>query len=100
MCRAHSFGPLPGEGCTADVIYARDRLVRGLASSRLGARQGFAAALTALLAAVDAVTPADVLGKIETLIPLADPAQAVERKDALLDHIRLHCLGRLWPCDW
>jgi hypothetical protein len=40
--------------------------------------------LTALLAAVDAVTPADVLGKIETLIPLADPAHAVERKDALL----------------
>jgi hypothetical protein len=32
----------------ADVEYARNRLIRGLASSRVGARQGFAIALTGL----------------------------------------------------
>ncbi|KAI8990992.1 DNA polymerase phi-domain-containing protein [Mycotypha africana] len=42
--------------CASDVSYAVRRLLRGLSSSRQGARQGFSLALTELLAIVDCLS--------------------------------------------
>ncbi|KAI7872535.1 DNA polymerase phi-domain-containing protein [Spinellus fusiger] len=47
--------------CSSDVAYAIRRLLRGLPSSRQGARQGFSLALTELLAMIDVVTAKVVL---------------------------------------
>ncbi|KAL7313927.1 DNA-directed DNA polymerase [Mucor circinelloides] len=47
--------------CASDVSYAVRRLLRGLPSSRQGARQGFSLALTELLAIVDVVSTKLVL---------------------------------------
>ncbi|KAI8988871.1 DNA polymerase phi-domain-containing protein [Pilobolus umbonatus] len=47
--------------CSADVSYAVRRLIRGLPSSREGARQGFSLALTELLAIVDVIATKVVL---------------------------------------
>ncbi|KAI8647210.1 DNA polymerase phi-domain-containing protein [Parasitella parasitica] len=47
--------------CASDVSYAVRRLLRGLPSSRQGARQGFSLALTELLAIVDVVSAKLVL---------------------------------------
>ncbi|RCH79723.1 DNA-directed DNA polymerase, partial [Rhizopus stolonifer] len=47
--------------CASDVSYAVRRLLRGLASSRQGARQGFSLALTELLAIVDIISAKLVL---------------------------------------
>ncbi|KAG2210865.1 hypothetical protein INT47_000019 [Mucor saturninus] len=47
--------------CASDVSYAVRRLLRGLPSSRQGARQGFSLALTELLAIVDIISTKLVL---------------------------------------
>ncbi|GAA5816212.1 hypothetical protein MFLAVUS_009738 [Mucor flavus] len=47
--------------CASDVSYAVRRLLRGLPSSRQGARQGFSLALTELLAVVDLISAKLVL---------------------------------------
>ncbi|KAI7903361.1 DNA polymerase phi-domain-containing protein [Cokeromyces recurvatus] len=47
--------------CASDVSYAVRRLLRGLSSSRQGARQGFSLALTELLAMVDLIATKLVL---------------------------------------
>ncbi|KAI8362755.1 DNA polymerase phi-domain-containing protein [Blakeslea trispora] len=47
--------------CASDVSYAVRRLLRGLPSSRQGARQGFSLALTELLAIVDLISAKLVL---------------------------------------
>ncbi|KAI9023102.1 DNA polymerase phi-domain-containing protein [Phycomyces nitens] len=47
--------------CASDVSYAVRRLLRGLPSSRQGARQGFSLALTELLSTIDLVTAKVVL---------------------------------------
>lgn len=47
--------------CASDVSYAVRRLLRGLPSSRQGARQGFSLALTELLALVDVISAKLVL---------------------------------------
>jgi DNA polymerase phi len=47
-----------------DLVYAVRRLVRGLASPRDGARQGFGAALIEVLGAFDEVTPEEVLEQV------------------------------------
>ncbi|RUP38411.1 hypothetical protein BC936DRAFT_138399 [Jimgerdemannia flammicorona] len=55
-----------------DVSYALRRLIRGLPSSRQGARQGFSLALTELLATMDFVTVklvADLLFKFTARTP-------------------------------
>ncbi|KAK0556010.1 DNA-directed DNA polymerase [Tilletia horrida] len=52
--------------CTPDLSYSLRRLIRGLASPRLGARQGFAVALTELLSSI--VPPSIGADVILTLI--------------------------------
>ncbi|KAG0749780.1 hypothetical protein G6F57_001649 [Rhizopus arrhizus] len=47
--------------CASDVSYAVRRLIRGLSSSRQGARQGFSLALTELLAIVELISAKLVL---------------------------------------
>lgn len=49
-----------GAGVSADVEYARNRLVRGLASSKFNARQSFLVTLTSVLKHIDAVTPQSI----------------------------------------
>lgn len=53
-----------GDGLCPDLQYAVRRLVRGLASPRDGARQGFGAALIELLNAFDEVTPEEILEQV------------------------------------
>lgn len=53
-----------GGALSPDLVYAVRRLVRGLASPRDGARQGFGAALIEVLGAFDEVTPEEVLEQV------------------------------------
>ncbi|KAJ1953055.1 DNA-directed DNA polymerase [Linderina pennispora] len=50
-----------GRICASDVVYAIKRLIKGLASPRDGARQGFSLALTELLARVPCISSKVVL---------------------------------------
>lgn len=53
-------------------VYVLRRLVRGLGSGRQGARQGFALAITALLARVKSVTVAAVLTLLESSLEVSN----------------------------
>jgi hypothetical protein len=56
------------------LSYALKRLSRGLASSRAGARQGFALALTEILASMPIVQTEDVLAIVEDQVKLSAKA--------------------------
>jgi len=65
-----SAGPFGSEAdvfalCAGEVTYSLKRLVRGLPSSREGARQGFSLALTELLALVDFIPASIVFGWVQ-----------------------------------
>ncbi|KAL6041087.1 DNA-directed DNA polymerase [Balamuthia mandrillaris] len=71
-----------GTECCQELTYSVKRLVRGLASSREGARQGYALALTELLHTFPIVTIDSVFKLIdENLIP-SNNAKGQEEKDA------------------
>jgi DNA polymerase phi len=64
---------LPTNLC-ASLSYALKRLTRGLASSRAGARQGFALALTEILAHMPVVQTEDVLAIVADQVKLSSKA--------------------------
>jgi len=87
--RAHADGGTTS-ACT-DVNYTLRRLVRGLASSRDGARQGFGAALIELLRAFEDVLELDdVLKVMEEAMALHGSMDGAEERDALF--------GRIFTC--
>lgn len=53
---------------TQPQVYAFKRLCRGLGSSRQGARQGFALAITSLLGATECVGPSEAVAAIEGVL--------------------------------
>ena len=65
----------------SDLVYAVKRLIRGLASSRDGARQGFSTALAELMRCVPAVTPAEIIKLVEKYINVTNSAKSQEQKD-------------------
>jgi len=79
-----------GAGSCADLEYALRRLVRGLASPRDGARQGFGAALVEVLAAFEAITPEQVLKLVEETLQLHCSLKGAEERDVLY--------GRVFAC--
>lgn len=70
--------------CHADVLYALHRLVRGLASGRAAARQGFALALTELLSTVVPFLPARYLiESIKKSTAISGNLKGYEERDLL-----------------
>eukprot|EP00124_Ichthyophonus_hoferi_P001015 Ihof_evm10s45 gene=Ihof_evmTU10s45 len=65
-----------------EITYCVKRLVRGLASSHHGARQGFALALTELLSAFGSVVPLDeVLEMLDNFMKASTNAKGQEERD-------------------
>lgn len=67
----------PLHGCSPLLVYAVRRLCRGLASSRQGARQGFALALSSLLRRLDCVGTGQVLAVLDDVLEPAGKVGAV-----------------------
>lgn len=66
--------------CCEDLKYSVKRLVKGLASSRKGARPGFATALTEVLSEFNCLTPEQVLGLIKENLSVTGSAKAEEER--------------------
>ncbi|KAI9497819.1 DNA polymerase phi-domain-containing protein [Zychaea mexicana] len=73
--------------CAPDVSYALRRLLRGLPSSRQGARQGFSLALTELLAITDVVNVSLVLDLLFKYTERASGMSGDETRDMLFGRI-------------
>ncbi|KAJ3092493.1 DNA-directed DNA polymerase [Quaeritorhiza haematococci] len=69
------------ELCAADVSYGLKRLIRGLPSSRDGARQGFALVLTELLGRLEFVTVATVMDMIIKSSDITGSMKGKEERD-------------------
>lgn len=76
--------------CSPLTKYTMRRLVRGLASNRQGARQGFALALTHLVQAAAGVNTDTVLVMMESTLAVSVSMKASEARDNLL--------GQLFGC--
>ncbi|KAL8159806.1 hypothetical protein V2J09_001343 [Rumex salicifolius] len=81
------------DDCETSVRYAVRRLVRGVASSRECARQGFALGLAALVAKVPKIRVGSVLKLIDDACPASTSLRGQEAKDYLLG--RLFALAAL-----
>ncbi|EDQ88378.1 uncharacterized protein MONBRDRAFT_9230 [Monosiga brevicollis MX1] len=78
-----------GPAISEDLRYSLKRLIRGLASSRKGARQGFAAALHILLQQfADIVRPQDILSLLQQTSTISGGMKGNEQRD--------HFFGRLF----
>ncbi|KAI9026846.1 DNA polymerase phi-domain-containing protein [Hyaloraphidium curvatum] len=75
--------------CAPDVSYSVKRLIRGLPSSREGARQGFAVALTELLAKLPYLSLGTVLDLLAKYTATTGAMKGQEEKEMLLG--RLFC---------
>ncbi|KAG2223120.1 hypothetical protein INT45_005676 [Circinella minor] len=73
--------------CAPDVSYALRRLLRGLPSSRQGARQGFSLALTELLAITDVVNVSLVLDLLFKHTERSSGMSSDETRDMLFGRI-------------
>ncbi|KAG0178693.1 DNA-directed DNA polymerase [Apophysomyces sp. BC1034] len=73
--------------CASDVSYAVRRLLRGLPSSRQGARQGFSLALTELLAIVDIVSAKLVLDLLFQYTERTSAMSGEEQRDMLFGRL-------------
>ena len=71
-------------GCCPLMVYAVKRLCRGLASSRQGARQGFALALAGLLQSTHCISPAEMIALLASVLEPSSSAKGSEARDALL----------------
>ena len=71
----------------SDLVYAVKRLIRGLASSRDGARQGFSTALAELMRCVPAVTPAEIMKLVDKYINVTNSAKSQEQKDGYFGQV-------------
>ena len=88
--QTHDATAADGSAC-ADLVYAVRRLVRGLASPRDGARQGFGAALIEVLAAFpQAVSVQSVLKLMDEAMQLQGSMKGPEERDMLF--------GRVFTC--
>ncbi|KAJ3004845.1 DNA-directed DNA polymerase [Thoreauomyces humboldtii] len=74
------------ELCAKDVSYGLKRLLRGLPSSRDGARQGFAVALTELLRGLDFLNVTTVLSLL-TKLTQTEGAKGQEEREVLFGRI-------------
>jgi len=83
-------GDHPPSGLSADVDYAIKRLVRGLSSSTEAARQGFAACLAEMLAALPHVPLTLVKEHMVASTEVTGSVKGQEERDMLL--------GRLFTC--
>lgn len=72
---------------STDTAYSLKRLVRGLPSSRLGARQGFSVALTELLSRLSGVPLAAILDLLEKHTVVTGSAKGSEEKEMLLGRL-------------
>ncbi|KAJ1674203.1 DNA-directed DNA polymerase, partial [Spiromyces aspiralis] len=79
--------------CASDVSYAVERLVKGLGSSRKGARQGFSVALTELLAKLNNVTATVVLDILFRVNEIKASMMGQELRDMMFG--RLFCFMAL-----
>lgn len=77
-------------GCSPLTKYTLRRLVRGLASNRQGARQGFALAVTHMVEVTPGVTNAAVLALMDSALSISSSMKASEARDNLL--------GQLFGC--
>ncbi|KAJ3287161.1 hypothetical protein HK104_008733 [Borealophlyctis nickersoniae] len=66
--------------CAPDVVYGLKRLLRGLPSSRDGARQGFAVALTELLSSLDFIPVSTIMSLLLKLTDTAGTKPQEERE--------------------
>ncbi|KAF7729634.1 DNA-directed DNA polymerase [Apophysomyces ossiformis] len=73
--------------CASDVSYAVRRLLRGLPSSRQGARQGFSLALTELLAIMDIVSAKLVLDLLFQYTERTGAMSGEEQRDMLFGRL-------------
>ncbi|KAI8145824.1 DNA polymerase phi-domain-containing protein [Fennellomyces sp. T-0311] len=73
--------------CATDVAYALRRLLRGLPSSRQGARQGFSLALTELLAITDVINVSLVLDLLFKFTERSGGMSNDEQRDMLFGRI-------------
>eukprot|EP00250_Pteridium_aquilinum_P013456 c21353_g1_i1 orf=322-4125(-) len=73
--------------CTPSVQYALRRLIRGVASSRQCARQGFAMALASLLEALPWVEIEPVLKTIKKSLEVTSSMKGQEKRDGLLGQL-------------
>ncbi|KAI8825821.1 DNA polymerase phi-domain-containing protein [Fimicolochytrium jonesii] len=74
------------EFCAQDVVYGLKRLLRGLPSSRDGARQGFAVALTELLRQLEFLTAGTILALL-TKLTQTEGAKGQEEREILFGRI-------------
>eukprot|EP00040_Diaphanoeca_grandis_P004895 m.30508 g.30508 ORF g.30508 m.30508 type:complete len:811 (-) comp16297_c0_seq1:121-2553(-) len=77
----HESGVTGATWCS-DLEYSAKRLIRGLASSRAGARQGYSTTLSELMRCVPVVTPARILALLEEHLNVSRGAKSRETKDA------------------
>ncbi|DBB02081.1 TPA: DNA-directed DNA polymerase [Trebouxia sp. C0004] len=69
------------------LMYGLKRLVRGLASGRQGARQGYALALSNLLADIPALSITEVLATMASELEVSGQAKGSEAHDQLLGQV-------------
>ncbi|TPX35785.1 hypothetical protein SmJEL517_g01918 [Synchytrium microbalum] len=73
--------------CAPDVSYALKRLLRGLASSRQGARQGFAVALTELLTVIPHVRLSRLIELLLSVSEISGSMKSQEERDGYFGRI-------------
>ncbi|TPX37827.1 hypothetical protein SeMB42_g06860 [Synchytrium endobioticum] len=73
--------------CAPDVSYALKRLLRGLASSRAGARQGFSVALTELLTIIPELRLSHLMHLLLTSIEVTGSMKSQEERDGYFGRI-------------
>ncbi|OQR82501.1 hypothetical protein ACHHYP_15920 [Achlya hypogyna] len=71
-----------------ELAYTLKRLIRGLASSRDAARQGFSTALTAVLHAFPSLDLAEVFASLKSIMDISNSMKGMEQRE--------HMFGRLF----
>ncbi|XP_032218016.2 myb-binding protein 1A-like protein isoform X2 [Nematostella vectensis] len=70
-----------------ELKYSLKRLTKGLASSRKGARQGFAMVLAEILHHFDIIAPEDVIKMLADNLQVTGSAKSQEERDGFIGHI-------------
>ncbi|EDO45649.1 predicted protein, partial [Nematostella vectensis] len=93
-----------------ELEYSLKRLTKGLASSRKGARQGFAMVLAEILHHFDIIAPEDVIKMLADNLQVTGSAKSQEERDGFIGHIfglmalvrarRLDVVKDVEVCSW
>ena len=75
------------ESCDQDIAYALKRLLRGLSSSRDGARQGFSMALAELLSLLKIVPTKTMIDSMVELTEIKNGSSTVEQREVMLGRL-------------